>query len=90
VAQGLAGIRGPSPPFDGESPDTEPMNFLGSTVLERLWMKYTRRRYLAASTSQSRKRCKSQNRSTLNGGWAISTCILNGGMSKWAGMEETC
>jgi hypothetical protein len=26
VAQVLAGIRGPSPPFDGESVDIEPMN----------------------------------------------------------------
>jgi len=28
VAQVLAGIRGPSPPFDGESVDIEPMNVL--------------------------------------------------------------
>ena len=62
----------------------------GWTVLERLWMKYTRQRYLAASTWQNRKGCKTQNRSALNGGWAISTCILSGGTCKWAGMEETC
>jgi len=47
-------------------------------------------RYLAASTWQSRERCKTQNCGALNGGWAISTCILNAGTCKWAGMEETC
>ena len=48
-------------------------------------MKYTCQRYLAASPWQNRKRCKSQNRSALSGGWAILTCILNGGTCTWGG-----
>jgi len=38
----FAGIRDPSPPFDGESVDIEPMNVPHCSRMARLWMKYMR------------------------------------------------
>ena len=93
MAQVLAGIRGPLFPFDGESVDIEPMNVPHHPRMDSIGTALDEIYAPAIPGSvdwQCRKRCKTQNRSALNGGWAISTCIPNAGPCKWAGMEETC
>jgi hypothetical protein len=54
-------------------------------------MSYTRQRYLATSTWQSRKRCKTQTTDAPNGRWEsgdILSRILNTGPHRWAGMGD--
>ena len=85
VAQVLAGIRGPSPPFDGDSVDIEPMNVphrsrmdSTGTALDGIYAPTIPGSVDLAAPEEVQDPEPRRPR----GGWAISTSILNAGACK--------
>ena len=93
MAQVLAAIRGPSPPFDGESVDIEPMNVphrsrMDSTgaALDEIYAPTIPGSVDLAEPEEVQVLAPQR----LQRWMGYLTCILYAGTCKWAGMEETC